>query len=322
MVASASEAAEFGAGSSALLFPGQGNQFTGMGWGWYRRSQRARSLFARAERLSGLPVRRLCFDGSRDELARTEVTQPCVMVASLAGATVLEEELGAAGRRLRPQLVAGHSLGQFTALVFAGSVSFDEALELVCLRARLMAEAGGGGMATILGLEVDRVRELCAALAGPGVVVASVNGPDHTVVSGGDAALAEAVEAARAAGATRVIPLPISIAAHSPAMDAAQAAFAPAVAALELGEPRVPVVLNGDARPTRSAAAIRAELEGHMCAPVQWWASVQAMVAAGVEQVVEIGPGRSLTKELCASLPASVFCLGRSRAIPELRESA
>jgi [acyl-carrier-protein] S-malonyltransferase len=321
-VASASDTTAFGAGSCALLFPGQGNQFTGMGWGWYRRSQRARTLFARAERVSGLPVRRLCFDGTRDELARTEVTQPCVLVASLAGATVLEEELGAGGRRLRPQLVAGHSLGQLTALVFAGSLSFDRALELVCLRARLMAEAGGGGMATILGLAVERVRGLCAAASGSAVVVASVNGPDHTVVSGEREALAAVGEAARAAGATRVIPLPISIAAHSPAMEGAQAAFAAAVAALELREPRLPVVLNGDARATRSVAAIRAELEGHMCAPVRWWDSVQAIVAAGVEEVVEIGPGRSLTKELCDSLPASVFCLGRSRAVPELRESA
>ncbi len=322
MVASASEPPQLDSAGYALLFPGQGNQFTGMGWGWYRRSRRARTLFARAEGLTGLPVRRLCFDGTREELGRTEVTQPCVMVASLAGVAVLGEELEAGGRALRPQLVAGHSLGQFTALVVAGSLGFERALELVCLRARLMAAAGGGGMATILGLEVERVRELCAAGGGAKAVVASVNGPGHSVVSGERAALADVVEAARAAGAERIIPLPISIAAHSPAMDAAQAAFAEAVAALELREPRVPVVLNGDPRPTRSVAAIRSELEGHMCAPVQWWASVQAVVAAGVEQVIEVGPGRSLTKELCASLPASVSCLGRSRALPELQESA
>lgn len=300
----------------ALLFPGQGNQFTGMGWGWHRDSERARALFERAERVSGIPVRRLCFEGSRAELGATEVTQPCVLVVGLAAIAALEDELEAAGRSLEPRFVAGHSLGQFTALVAAGALGFDQALELVCTRARLMAAAGGGGMAAVIGLAPDRVGTLCAEVAGEAVVVAALNGPEQTVVSGERGALSAVCEAAEGAGAARVIALPISIAAHSPAMAPAQAQFAAAVDALELVAPRAPIVLNGDPRPTRSAAVIRAELRGHMCATVRWWPAVQAMLGAGVELLVEVGPGRSLARELAPALaPASVACLGR-RPVP------
>ena len=307
----------------ALLFPGQGGQFPGMAWGWHRRSPRVRSLFERAERLTALPLRRLCFEGSRAELASTEVTQPCVFLVGLAGAAILTEELEAAGSALQPRFVAGHSLGQLTALVAAGALPLEPALELVCARARLMAAAGGGGMATVLGLAPERVAELCASVVGASVGVAAVNGPAQTVVSGERGALAAVAAAAREAGATRVVSLPISIAAHSPRMAAAQAAFAARVAEVELAEPRLPVVLNGDSRPTRSPARIRAELEAHICATVRWWDSVQAMLAAGVELLVEVGPGRSLARELGDSLlPAAVLCLGRERALPEVGASA
>lgn len=307
----------------ALLFPGQGGQFPGMAWGWHRRSPRVRSLFERAERLTGLPLRRLCFEGSREELASTEVTQPCVFLVGLAGAAVLEEELEAAGGALRPRFVAGHSLGQLTALAAAGGLPLEPALELVCARARLMAAAGGGGMATVLGLAPERVAGLCSSVVGAAVVVAAVNGPAQTVISGERPALADVASAARAAGADRVVSLPISIAAHSPQMAAAQTAFAARVAALDLGEPRLPIVLNGDSRPTRSPARIRAELEDHMCATVRWWDSLQAMLAAGVGLLVEVGPGRSLARELNESLaPASVICLGRERVLPEVEARA
>lgn len=312
------------AGSYALLFPGQGGQFPGMGWGWHRRSQRVRTLFAEAERISGIPIRRLCFDGTREELASTEVTQPCVFVVGLAGVTVLEEELEAAGNSLSPRCVAGHSLGQFTALVAAGSLAFESGLGLVCARAGMMAAADGGGMAAVLGLEPDCVRELCSRVAGSAVVVAAVNGPTHTVVSGERAALSEVVAIAREEGAERVVPLPISVAAHSPAMAVAQSAFAARVAELELREPRVPVVLNGDPRPTRSRRRIRADLEDHMCASVQWWPSLQAMLAVGVEWLLEVGPGRSLARAAREATVqgATVLCLGRERALPEARADA
>jgi [acyl-carrier-protein] S-malonyltransferase len=323
MAVSASESSvRLRAGGYALLFPGQGGQFPGMAWGWHRRSRRVRSLFARAERVTGMPLRRLCFEGTREELSSTEVTQPCVFLVGLAGAAVLEEELeegGAAG----PRFVAGHSLGQFTALAAAGALDLESALELVCVRAQLMAAAAGGGMAAVLGLAPPRVGELCAAIAGEDVVVAAVNGPTHTVVSGERAALGRVAAAAGEAGATRVIELPISVAAHSPQMAGAEAAFAARVAELDLNEPAVPIVLNGDSRPTRSAACIRAELASHMCACVQWWSSLRAMLGAGVELLLEVGPGRSLARELDQWLaPASVVCLGRERALPAAEESA
>ncbi len=293
----------------ALLFPGQGNQYPGMGWRAYQRSRRARMLFREAERLTGIPIRRLCFDGTRPELARTQITQPCLLVASLACVAALEEELEAAGRRLEPQLIAGHSLGHFAALVTARALPFASALELVCARAELMAEVTEGGMATVVGLASERVRTLCRSVAEGAVVVAAVNGPCHTVISGASLPLAEALEAMRAAGAARIVVLPVSVPAHTPLMVDAQVALKPRIARLSISRPRFPIVLNGTAHPTLSPIEIGAELMVHMCRPVQWWPSVQAMLVRGVRLLVDTGPGRALAKSLGPELGAMTATL-------------
>jgi [acyl-carrier-protein] S-malonyltransferase len=289
----------------ALLFPGQGNQYPGMGLRAYGRSRRARAMFDEAERIAGMPIRRLCFEASRAELARTQVTQPCLLVASLAAVAALEEELEIAGSRLAPRFAAGHSLGHYAALVAAGAASFAGVLELVCVRAELMAATGDGAMASIVGLGPEQVTDICVAVTGSVVVMAAVNGPCHTVVSGERVALAAVLDAARDAGAARTVVLPVSVAAHTPTMSGAQRELASHIEALDLAPPRFALVLNGTARPTRSTAEIRTELELHTCATVMWWPSVQTMLALGVRLLVDTGPGRVLTRSLGAALGES-----------------
>jgi [acyl-carrier-protein] S-malonyltransferase len=303
----------------ALLFPGQGNQYPGMGWRAYERSHRARALFTQAELLTELPIRRLCFSATRAELADTRVTQPCLLVASLAFVAALEEQIEGRGRSLAPRFVAGHSIGHYAALVAAGSLSFASALELVCTRAELMAGVQGGGMASVEGLAHEPVQAICSTVAGEAVVVAAVNGPRHTVVSGERGALREVALALRAAGAQRVLALPVSVPAHSPLMGDAQAALAGHIRSMRFAPPRVPVVLNGSAHPTCSAVEIRTELSLHMCQAVQWWPSVQAMLAAGVGLLLDTGPGRTLAKMLGRWVgEATIASLERSGAAAEL----
>lgn len=286
----------------AIVFPGQGSQHPGMGWHACRRSARARALFEQAESLTGLPIRRLCREGSRAELARTQVAQPCQLVASLAGVAALEEDLESSGRGLRPRLLAGHSLGHYAALVTASALAFATSLELVCARAELMASAADGGMATVIGLSEEQVQAACAELRPRDVVVAAVNGPEHTVVSGPSRSLTRLAAVLRSAGATRIVSLPIGVPAHSPLMADAQAALAPRIADAGFRAARFPVVLNSTARATSSPAAIRADLAAHMCAPVRWWPSVQSILASGVRLLIDAGPGRTLVKSLGPSL--------------------
>jgi [acyl-carrier-protein] S-malonyltransferase len=280
----------------AFMFPGQGNQYPGMGWRACQRSRRARALFAEAESLTGMPIRRLCFEGSRAELACTQVTQPCQLVASLAAVAALGEELEAAGRELRPRYLAGHSLGHYSALVAASALPFATALELVCARGDLMASVTGGGMATVVGLSEEQVLAACDQHSD--VVVAAINGPDHTVISGPSRSLARVSRILRDTGATRVVPLPIGIPAHSPLMADAQAALAPCIASARLTPPRFPVVLNSTGCPTRSVAGIRSDLAAHMCTPVRWWPSVQRILASDIRLLIDTGPGRTLAKTL------------------------
>jgi [acyl-carrier-protein] S-malonyltransferase len=279
-----------------------------MGLRAYRRSRRARALFARAERLACMPIRRLCFDASRAELERTQVTQPCLLVASLAAVAALEEELELAGARLAPRFAAGHSLGHYAAMVAAGAVSFAGALELVCVRAELMAAAAGdGAMASILGVAPERVADICEEVAGSAVAVAAINGPSHTVVSGARSALAAVLAGARGAGAARAVVLPVSVAAHTQMMAGAQQALAPHLDRLTLAAPRCALVLNSTAQPTRSTAEIRAELELHTCATVMWWPSIRRMLDLGVRRLVDTGPGRALARSLGAALGEGVL---------------
>lgn len=293
-------APETGGHRHALLFPGQGAQFLGMGQRWYDQSPAAREVFETAEEVSGLPVRRLCFTMSRQEQARTDLTQPCVFVASLACLVGLREELARRGAPDTIVAVAGHSLGHFAALVAAGVLDLPSGLALVRGRGEIMRAAGlrrPGGMATIVGLPVATVGDLIAA-ADPGQVgIAAVNGPDQVVVSGTVAGLERLADRAAGAGAERVVRLAIGVAAHSPLMAEAAEEFATELAAVRLEPARVPVALNTTAELTSDPAEIRADLGRHMTSPVLWWRSVERIRAAGA-RLVDVGPGRTLSRML------------------------
>lgn len=282
--------------TTAFVFPGQGSQFVGMGKALAQADPQAADLFARADLLLGLPLSTLCWEGPAEALNETVNTQPALLVHSLAA-------LGALQRRLpdlRPALVAGHSMGEFSALVAAGSLTFEQALQLVLERGRAMQAAGQqqpGGMAAILGLEVEAVAEACArasAATGAIVQVANDNCPGQVVISGEHTALEAALEALTAAGAKRAMRLAVSIGAHSPLMVPAQERLNRALSASGLAEPRIPIVGNVGAELLDTAEAIRMDLEAQLTSRVRWTESIQAMRAAGIRTFVELGAGNVL----------------------------
>ena len=277
---------------TAFLFPGQGSQFVGMGRDLYEREPVARALFDEADALFGAPLSRLCFEGPEEALTDTSVQQPALFTTSLAAWAVLRQR-GAA----EATFVAGHSLGEFSALAAAGAVSFADGLALVQRRGELMKLAGErrpGGMAAVLGLDAEPVAELCgraAAETGHYVGVANDNCPGQIVISGHEIALAAAVELISAAGARKVVRLPISIAAHTPLMASVADEFAAAVDATPLVEARIPAVANVTARPINTSNDIRAEMKAQLTSPVRWTDSVRYLGAQGIDAYVEVGPG-------------------------------
>jgi len=281
---------------TAYLFPGQGSQTVGMGLALAQRYAVAHETFAEADAILGFPLARLCFEGPADVLTSTRNAQPAILTASIAALRALQAE--------RPDLpaataVAGHSLGEYSALVAAGSLTFADAVRLTRARGEVMARAGEqhpGSMAAILRLEDAQVAALCtqaAAESGDVVQVANYNSPGQVVISGGPAGVAAATVLAKAAGG-RVMPLAVSIAAHSALMRPAVAAFAAHVAATPFAVPRIPVIGNVQAQPLATVAEIRAELVAQLTSSVRWTASIAAMIEAGVTRFVEIGPGAVL----------------------------
>ncbi|WP_431912897.1 ACP S-malonyltransferase [Micromonospora carbonacea] len=306
----------------ALLFPGQGAQFPGMAQRFHDASPAVRDLFDLAESRTGLPLREICFHTERTDQARTDWNQPAVFLAGLAGWYALVEQAARCGAEHPPVCVAGHSLGHFTALAAAGALSAPAALDLVARRGELMHRASlaaDGAMATLIGLSEPTVADLVRAAGDDAVSVAAVNGPDQVVVSGAAPAVAAVSQRAVAAGAERVVPLAIALAAHSPLMAPADAGFAPLVAAADLREPRVPVVLNTTGRASRDVAEIRADLHRHMLAPVRWWQCLATARDAGADLLVDAGPGRTLSKVLRRDLPAdAVHSLDHPRGLEAL----
>lgn len=259
-------------------------------------SERAAEVFAQADDLLGMSISRLCFDGPAEQLNDTANTQPALLIVSVAALHALRERsLG------EPAYVAGHSLGEFSALVAADSLSFAEALHLVRERGRLMKEAGQhspGGMAAVLGLDTEEVDDICASIreAVSGYVgVANDNCPGQVVISGEEQALEAAVEAAHAAGARRVRRLAVSIAAHSPLMTDAAVSFREALAGVTLRPPKIPLVANATAGPLTDPVQIRQALERQLTSPVRWAESVRWMADQGVTRFIEVGPGDVLT---------------------------
>lgn len=284
-------------GKVAFVFPGQGSQYVGMGQDLYETYPEARAVFDKAEEILGFPLSKLCFQGPEEELNDTINTQPAVFTTSIACLKVL-----AASSKQQAASVAGHSLGEYSALVAAGALDFADGLRLVQERGRVMKEAGEqnpGAMAAIIGLDAGTVEEICreASIRFPGssVQIANYNSPSQIIISGRREALERAMELAKERGARRVIPLAVSIASHSPLMQPAADAFASIVAQVDFRPPQVPVVANVTARPITTVAEIREELVKQLTSPVRWVESVQYLIAQGVTTFVEIGPKNVLT---------------------------
>ena len=291
-------AREWVEGNVAFVFPGQGSQFAGMARDLALVSPAARERLDEADEALGFNLTQLMFEGPSATLEDTINAQPAILAASVAGLAAMTERLAERDAAITPVFVAGHSLGEFSALVAAGALDYGTALALVRERGRLMKGAGvkrPGGMAAILGLDDETLWDICARVAGTGVVVvANANCPGQSVISGENDALDRAMELAKEAGARRAARLGVSIASHSPLMAEASAEFARRVAATPMAEPNAPVIGNISASPLRTVPEIQDELARQIESPVNWTGSVLAMVAAGVTSFIELGPGAVL----------------------------
>jgi [acyl-carrier-protein] S-malonyltransferase len=300
----------------AFIFPGQGSQAVGMGADIAAASPAARAVFDHADRTLGFALSALCFQGPEETLKETINAQPAIVAVSLALLAALEEYLASkdASKRLQPVYVAGHSVGEYAALVASNALDLEAALTLVRERGRLMHEEGTvcpGGMAAVLGLDEAVLHEVCAqateetlaalgaqASSHPGmgrVVVANYNSPGQIAISGEKQALARAMELASARGAKRVVSLAVSGAFHSPVMEPASVGLARSVARAPLRDAAIPLISNISALPLLAAAAFRTELAQQIVSPVQWIKTVEFLAAQGISTFVEIGPGQVLS---------------------------
>lgn len=285
--------------STAFVFPGQGSQAVGMGRDLYEQSSAVRAIFDYADSALDLPLSRLCFEGPRDQLMATENAQPALLVTSFALLTALAETNSGLVDVVAQQaaFVAGHSLGEYSALVAAGALDLPTALRLVRRRGELMAAASDGMMTAIMGLDAGTLEQICREVAPDGaVVIANYNSPGQLVISGTQAAVEQVARLAKERGAKRVQPLKVSAAFHSPLMREAAAGLVSAIIEAGIADARIPVVGNVTAEPLVHAEAIRHELAVQVTAPVRWITSVQYMLAQGVDTFVEIGPGSVLTR--------------------------
>lgn len=288
----------------AYVFPGQGAQFVGMGKDLYDNNAEARALFEKANEILGFRITDLMFAGTDEDLLQTAVTQPSIFLHSV----LLAKSLGS---EFKPDMVAGHSLGEFSALVAAGALSFEDGLRLVAARANAMQKAcelTESTMAAVLALPDEKVEEICAGIDGV-VVCANYNCPGQLVISGEVAAVDAACEALKAAGAKRALRLKVGGAFHSPCMEPARAELAEAIERTEIKAPICPVYQNVDALPHTDPAEIKANLVAQLTAPVRWTQSVINMISAGADEFIELGPGKVL-QGLVAKIDATVATSG------------
>jgi [acyl-carrier-protein] S-malonyltransferase len=283
-------------------------------------------LFEWADALLGVPLTNLCFEGPEEVLTQTINAQPALLATSVAVIVALGGRLDESGRLSlpeglpQPSFVAGHSLGEYSALVAAGALTFPDALRLVRERGRLMGEARSGSMAAVIGLEAPVLEEVCRECGQDApLVIANYNSPGQLVLSGAAEALGPALEEARSRGARRVIPLKVSAAFHSPLMQDAASGLAKAVAAVEFDLARIPVVANASAAPIRQPEDIRNELVTQVCSPVRWTASLEYIWAQGGRRFLEMGPGKVLTGLTRRTLrEAETSCVGTLEQVQTL----
>ena len=302
--------------TTAFLFPGQGSQFAGMGQSLAENFPEARRRFEEADDALGFALSKLCFEGPDEELKRTENTQPALLAVSIAALAVLEKETSA------PDYVAGHSLGEYSALVAAGSLEFGDALRLVKKRGRYMQEAvpeGVGAMAALLKLPLDRLDEVLAAAAqgekGEVVSAANLNSPDQVVIAGHRAAVERAMELAKAAGAKRAVSLPVSAPFHCALMKPAQQRLQTDLDATPFADLKIPLVNNWQAKEIRTGAEAREGLFQQVPNPVRWTASMNYLAATGVDRWFEVGAGAVLS-----GLLRTIVAGARSTPIGEAKD--
>lgn len=273
----------------AYVFPGQGAQYTGMGQDLYNNSPVAHELFEKANEILGFEITKIMFEGSADELKQTKVTQPAIFLHSVILSKVL-------GDKFQPEMTAGHSLGEFSALVAAGALSFEDGLKLVSKRAQAMqkaCEAQPSTMAAIVGMADEIVEQVCAEVEGI-VVAANYNCPGQLVISGAVDAVNQACELLKAKGAKRALILPVGGAFHSPLMEPAREELAAAIEATNIHKPVCPVFQNVDAKPQTDPQLIKQNLIAQLTGPVRWTQTVKNMVAEGATSFTELGPGKVL----------------------------
>lgn len=273
----------------AYIFPGQGSQFSGMGKDLYESSEKAKALFDKANEILGFNITEIMFNGTDEELKQTKVTQPAIFLHSVILAAVAED--------FKPEMVAGHSLGEFSALVANGVLSFEDGLKLVYKRALAMQKAceiNPSTMAAILALDDDKVEEICASIEGEVVVAANYNCPGQLVISGSNKGIEIACELMKAAGAKRALPLPVGGAFHSPLMEPARIELADAINGTTFSKPTCPIYQNVNAAPSTDTEEIKKNLIAQLTAPVRWTQTVQNMITEGASLFVECGPGKVL----------------------------
>lgn len=286
---------------TAFVFPGQGSQYVGMGKEVWDRFQIAKDTFKEASDILKKDIAKLCFEGPESELNLTENTQPAILTASIAiYRTLLDRRDACPTEFITPSYLAGHSLGEYTALVVSGCLNFKDAVRIVNLRGRFMQEAvseGVGAMAAVLGLKSDIVQDICKEASDDNfaAVAANFNSPEQTVISGNKEAVLKASSLAKERGAKRVIPLPVSVPSHSPLMQPAAKKLEQELAKIILKDLKTPVITNVDAEPITSSDKARELLVKQLYSPVRWVESIAKMKGLGVTKIVEIGPGKVLT---------------------------